>query len=136
MTRAAHQKGFTFFEFLILVTVIGILSAVVLASLNAARNQSFDSSIKSNLATIKIQSTMVYDLGGASYAQVCSHASIAPLLKEVGATCTGAVSSWAVSAPRPPMAVSPFWCADSTGRQCGTNTTHTGTACGVCVSSN
>lgn len=58
------QKGFTLIELLVVIAIIGILSSVVLASLNTARNKGSDSAIKSQLAAIRPQAEIVYDTLG------------------------------------------------------------------------
>ena len=55
------NKGFTLIELLVVVAIIGILSSVVLASLNNARGKGADSAIKSNLANMRAQAEMLYD---------------------------------------------------------------------------
>ena len=54
---------FTLIELLVVIAIIGVLSAVVLASLNTARNKSNDAAIQSNMATIQTQAEIYY--GGA-----------------------------------------------------------------------
>jgi prepilin-type N-terminal cleavage/methylation domain-containing protein len=58
------QKGFTLIELLVVIAIIGILSSVVLASLNTARAKGADASIKSNLAGIRAQAEIMYDSAG------------------------------------------------------------------------
>ncbi len=55
------SRGFTLIELLVVIAIIGILSAVVLASLNTARNKGNDASIQSNLATIRSQAELYRD---------------------------------------------------------------------------
>ena len=55
------NKGFTLIELLVVIAIIGILSSVVLASLNTARNKGADSAIKSQLAAIRPQAEIIYD---------------------------------------------------------------------------
>lgn len=60
MTKKFNQ-GFTLIELLVVIAIIGILSSVVLASLNTARNKGSDAAIKSNLANIRAQAEIIYD---------------------------------------------------------------------------
>lgn len=55
------SQGFTLIELLVVIAIIGILSSVVLASLNTARNKGADAAIKSQLASIRSQAEIVYD---------------------------------------------------------------------------
>jgi prepilin-type N-terminal cleavage/methylation domain-containing protein len=56
------RYGFTLIELLVVIAIIGILSSVVLASLNTARNRSTETSIRSQLATIRGQASVYYNL--------------------------------------------------------------------------
>jgi prepilin-type N-terminal cleavage/methylation domain-containing protein len=58
------SKGFTLIELLVVIAIIGILSSVVLASLNTARGKGADAAIKSNLANIRAQAEIQYDTAG------------------------------------------------------------------------
>lgn len=58
------KKGFTLIELLVVIAIIGILSSVVLASLNTARGKGADAAIKSNLANIRAQAEIQYDSYG------------------------------------------------------------------------
>ncbi len=59
------NKGFTLIELLVVIAIIGILSSVVLASLNTARGKGADSAIKANLANIRAQAEIIYDTIGS-----------------------------------------------------------------------
>ncbi len=69
-----NSKGFTLIELLVVIAIIGILSSVVLASLNTARLRGADGSIKSSLSNARSQAELFYDTtgGGTSYDGVCT----------------------------------------------------------------
>ncbi len=61
-------RGFTLIELLVVIAIIGVLSAVVLASLNTARNKGNDAAIQSNMGTVRVQAEVYYgSTGGNSY---------------------------------------------------------------------
>jgi prepilin-type N-terminal cleavage/methylation domain-containing protein len=62
-----YSKGFTLIELLVVIAIVGLLSAVVLASLNAARNTGADAGIKSNLSTIRREAEIFYSTNSDSY---------------------------------------------------------------------
>jgi len=136
------KKGFTLIELLVVIAIIGILSSVVLASLNTARGKGADAAIKSNLAGIRAQAEIVYDNNSGVYDDICndptvvaaitaakSAAGVATLtgLLDTGGTSTVAVchlavneNAWAISVPLKTNSQL-AWCVDSTGasRQLG-----------------
>lgn len=61
------RRGFTLIELLVVIAIIGILSSVVLASLNSARNRGADATVKSNLANARSQAELFYDANGGKY---------------------------------------------------------------------
>jgi prepilin-type N-terminal cleavage/methylation domain-containing protein len=62
------QKGFTLIELLVVIAIIGILSAVILASLNTAREKGEDAAIQGDLSSIQTEAALYYsDAGNNSY---------------------------------------------------------------------
>ena len=58
------KRGFTLIELLVVIAIIGILSSVVLASLNTARNKGKDASAQSSLNSIRASAELYYNGNG------------------------------------------------------------------------
>lgn len=58
------SKGFTLIELLVVISIIGLLSSVVLASLNTARVKARDARRKADLAQIRTALHLYYDKNG------------------------------------------------------------------------
>jgi prepilin-type N-terminal cleavage/methylation domain-containing protein len=61
------QRGFTLIELLVVIAIIGILSSVVLASLNTARAKATDAKIAAEISSIKTSAEMYFGDFGNSY---------------------------------------------------------------------
>jgi prepilin-type N-terminal cleavage/methylation domain-containing protein len=113
------KKGFTLIELLVVIAIIGILSSVVLASLNTARAKGADAAVKSNLNNIRAQAEIVYD-NTNSYATVCADANVAKGQAAAvaaganGGTCSNAATTWTAWAGLKGTATD-AWCVDNTG---------------------
>ncbi len=59
--RMSESRGFTLIELLVVIAIIGILSSVVLASLNGARKKGRDSRRISDLKQIQLALELYYD---------------------------------------------------------------------------
>lgn len=151
------HRGFTLIELLVVIAIIGILSAVVLASLNTARNKGADAAVKSNLQTVQTQAELFYDSNnnkyntdgttGISAGGACpTSASATGSMFAVDATIRNAVlsamnavgtttsrcymnSNGSAYFVQVGLKTGGTYCVDSTGQATTTNTLATGTAC-------
>lgn len=82
------EKGFTLIELLVVIAIIGILSSVVLASLNSARSKGTSAAIKSNLKNAISEAELSYDTAG-NYSTACT--AIAKMLTAI--TSAGGTTS-------------------------------------------
>jgi prepilin-type N-terminal cleavage/methylation domain-containing protein len=121
-----YSSGFTLIELLVVIAIIGILSSVVLASLNTARSKGADAAVKSNLNNVRPQAELFYDAAG-DYTGVCATGGVNTIGVGVQAALTagsdtGALAArcfddattwvaWATLKSDPLL----MWCADSTG---------------------
>ena len=61
------KKGFTLIELLVVIAIIGILSGIVLASLNTARTKGNDAKVQAQLASIRADAEITYSNTGTAY---------------------------------------------------------------------
>ncbi|HXK35133.1 MAG TPA: type II secretion system protein [Candidatus Paceibacterota bacterium] len=62
-----YNLGFTLIELLVVVAIIGILSSIVLVSLGGARTRGTVAAIKAEMANLRAQMELDYDLLGGQY---------------------------------------------------------------------
>jgi len=133
MNRINLKKGFTLIELLVVIAIIGILSAVVLASLNTARDKASDASIKADLNNIRAQAELFYDASGLTYANACgaltggtTNTNNTPIVNAITAAnaangtdaakvvaCASTATAWAAAADL--KSGVGYYCVDSTG---------------------
>jgi prepilin-type N-terminal cleavage/methylation domain-containing protein len=90
------NRGFTLIELLVVIAIIGILSSVVLASLNTARSKGSDAAVKSNLNNLRAQAELVYDNASPnSYTGVCADPGI---VRGMTAAASAGGNTWASTA--------------------------------------
>ena len=64
MTKKTLARGFTLIELLVVIAIIGLLSSVILTSLNIAREKGYDATRKTNLVEVQKALQSYYDDNG------------------------------------------------------------------------
>lgn len=126
-----HNRGFTLIELLVVIAIIGILSSVVLSSLNSARAKGRDASAKSELASVRAQALLYYDENDQTYGvdgnsctngasvfdpgetnNISTLVSSAETKVTATATCANSAGAFVVALP---LSSGDNWCVDATG---------------------
>jgi len=152
--KNSYKRGFTLIELLVVIAIIGLLAAVVLASLGSARAKGADAAVKAQLSAIRT-SMELYSSNNPSlgYSGGCTSSGVTAALNNAntsagkgGAVAAATVTSvagtqstfsnvvchdttngWAVDAPLNASASGSIvkWCVDSTGAATSTTGTLT-----------
>jgi prepilin-type N-terminal cleavage/methylation domain-containing protein len=134
MTKSNLSKGFTLIELLVVIAIIGLLSSIVLASLNTARSKADDSAVKSNLSQLARLAALYFNnyesYGSSANNTSCTQsgtiftdtsvvnqiyaAQNASGGTAVCASSSGFSSKYAIAVPLKSNS-SQYWCVDSSG---------------------
>ena len=132
------KKGFTLIELLVVIAIIGILSSVVLASLNTARIKGKDANISGTLNGIRAQAELYYDdtsntygtgptmdatCGAAAAGTLPADPTIAGQIDGIyeqvtsgeEMECNSDEGYYVIAAPRVGGVAGDYYCIDSTG---------------------
>jgi len=126
-TMPRLASGFTLIELLVVIAIIGILSSVVLASLNTARGKGADAAIKSGMSNTRAQAELWYGTIDG-YTGLCTSQQFASMLAQATSTgggpstgiiCNADSSSWSAYSS---LKTGGYWCAGSSGASKATTT--------------
>jgi len=131
--KKKKKKGFTLMELLVVVAIIGILAAIVLVSLNSARNKGKNAAIKAQMSQLRSAGEMFNEDNGAftGWCADTEEGRISQGAIDAGGTgyaCNDSASAWAAGITLVGTGAGD-WCVDSTGASKAATLAAGGTAC-------
>ena len=122
MKTTTHSRGFTLIELLVVIAIIGILSSVVLASLNSARQKGRDARRISDLKQLQLALELYYDASSQLY-------PITNLMIGTAPTLTSTLTPTYISTmPTDPTITTPYFYTSTVAAGTACNTA--GSGCG------
>lgn len=93
------RLGFTLIELMVAISIIGVLSLIVLASVNIARSKGADATARSSLAGARSQAGLFYDVNSYKYSDgtalnsVCDPAALVSNVKGIYSQIKSAITA-------------------------------------------